>query len=122
MRNRFPALHDAHDGGLRFEIAVGGDAFVRLLVFGLGFFGLDLVDLDAVFGVGEGEVYIEGVIDVDVFAFWVFAQDAVAGAGEGLQGSFEFGVVYLLSAMLLGVLYLRVDCGSPRPEAAFRSA
>ena len=46
-------LHDSDDGGLRLVIAICGDAFVRLFVLFFGFLGLDLIDLDAVFRVGE---------------------------------------------------------------------
>ena len=65
-----------------------------LLVFGFGLFGLDLVDFDAVFWVGEAEVDGKCVLCVDVFAFWGFAEETVAGAGEGLEGSFEFNVIW----------------------------
>lgn len=66
---------------------------MSLLVLLLGFFGLDLVDLDAIFGVREVEVYGKGVAGVDVFTFGCFAEDAVAGAGEGLECSLQFAVV-----------------------------
>ena len=52
-----------------------------LLIFGFGLLGLDLVDFDAVFYVGEIGVDAECVGVVDVFAFGVFAEDAVLGAG-----------------------------------------
>jgi hypothetical protein len=45
---------------------------VRLLVFFFGFFELDLVDFDAVFGVGEVRVEGEGVGGLDVFGLGVF--------------------------------------------------
>ena len=64
---------------------------MRLLVLGFGLLGLNLVDFDAVFWVGEGEVEGECVGWLDVFAFGGFGEDAVAGAGEGLEGSLEFG-------------------------------
>jgi len=57
---------------------------MRLLVLGFGLFELDLVDLDAVFGVGEAEVEGEGVGGVDIFAFRRFGQDTVLGTGKGL--------------------------------------
>lgn len=94
MRDCLPTLHDPYNRRLRFKPTVSGDPFVRLLVFGFGLFGLDLVDLDAIFGVGEVGVHVEGVGGVDVFAFGRFGEDAVAGAGEGLEGAFEFGVVW----------------------------
>ena len=78
--NGLAGLHDANDGGLGFVVAVGGDALVGFFVFGDGFFGLDLVDFDAVFCVGEAEVDGEGVGVVDVFAFGGLGQDPVFGA------------------------------------------
>ena len=90
MPHRLAALHDPDDGGLRLVMPVGSDALVRFLVFLRRFLELDLVDLDAVFGVGEGEVDGEGVGRVDVAAFRVFGEDAVAGAGEGLEGAIQF--------------------------------
>ena len=93
VRDLFAGFHDPDDCRLGFELAIGGHAFVCGLVFGFGFFGLDLVYLDAVFRVGEGVVNCECVGCVDVFALWGFAEDAVPGAGEGLQGAFEFVVV-----------------------------
>lgn len=71
---------------------------MRLLILGFGLFGLDLVDLDAVFGMGKVDVDGEGVGGVDVFAFGGFAEDAVASAGEGLEGSFEFSVICIALA------------------------
>ncbi len=93
MRDRLPTLHDPHNGGLRLEVTISSDSFVGLLIFGFGFFGLDLIYLDTVFGMGEAEVHVEGIADVDVFALWCFAKDTVASAGERLQGSLEFSVV-----------------------------
>lgn len=54
---------------MAFVVAICGYAFVRLFVLGFGFFGLDLVDLDAVFGVGEVEIHGECVAAADVPAF-----------------------------------------------------
>src|SRR5437667_7901254 len=51
VRERLARLHDAHDGGLRLELAVGGDALVRVAVLVPRLPQLDLVDLDAVLGV-----------------------------------------------------------------------
>lgn len=61
MGDAFAGLEDAHDGGLRLVVAVGGDALVGFFVLGGGFLQLDGVDLDAVFRVGEGRVQREGV-------------------------------------------------------------
>jgi len=63
---------------------------VRLLIFFFGFFELDLVDFDAVFGVREVWVEGEGVGRRYVFAFGVFGQGTEFGAGEGLEGAFYF--------------------------------
>jgi hypothetical protein len=49
---------------------------VRFFVFFFGLFELDLVDLDAVFGMGEVWVEGEGVGGGDVFAFGVFGEGA----------------------------------------------
>jgi len=88
--NRLPALHDAHDRRLRLEVPVFCDAHVRFFVFFFGLFELDLVDLDAVFGVREVWVEGEGVGRGDVFAFGVFGEGTEFGAGEGLEGAFYF--------------------------------
>ena len=61
MPDGLSALHDAHDRRLCLEVAVLCHAHVRFFVFFFGFFELDLVDLDAVFGVGEVGVEGEGV-------------------------------------------------------------
>lgn len=71
MTNSLPRLQDAHDSRLGFVVAVCGDALVSFFVFGGGFFELDGVDFDAVFGVGEAGVEGEGVGRVDVAAFGV---------------------------------------------------
>jgi hypothetical protein len=62
------------------------------LILRFGFFELNLVDLDAVLWIGEFSIYAEGVGVVDVFAFGSFGENAVFGAGEGLEGSLEFVV------------------------------
>jgi hypothetical protein len=90
MANRLPALHDAHDRRLRLEIAIFRHTHVRFFVFFFGFFELDLVDLDAIFGVGEVWVEGEGVGGGDVFAFGVFGEGAQFGAGERLEGALYF--------------------------------
>lgn len=90
MANGLPALHDAHDSRLRLEIAVLCDTHVRFFVFFFGLFELDLVDLDAVFGVGEVRVEGESVGGRDVFAFGVFGEGAQFGAGERLESAFDF--------------------------------
>ena len=85
MRDRLAALHDAHDGGLGLELPVRGDAGVRGPVLRFRLLGLDLVDLDAVFGMSEGVVDREGVRVVDFFALRVLAQNTVTCTGEGLE-------------------------------------
>lgn len=72
MRDRLLLLHDPHHGRLGLVRAVRRHALVRFLVLLLRLLGLDLVDLDAVFGVGEGGVEGEGVGAVDVFALGGF--------------------------------------------------
>ncbi len=84
MCDRLSALHDPHDSSLRFEVTVSSDSLVGLLVLGFGLFGLNLVDLDAVLGMREAEVHVEGIANIDVFAFGGLAEDAVAGAGQRL--------------------------------------
>ena len=87
---------------------------MRLFVFFFGLFELDLVDLDAVFGVGEVWVEGEGVGGGDVFAFGVFGEGTQFGAGEGLEGAFYFLfgwegmlVLWVLQCMFDISLYLR---------------
>lgn len=91
MADRLPALHDAHDGRLGLEVAVFLHAHVRLLVLFLRLLELHLVDLDAVLGVREVWVEGEGVGGRDVFALRVLGEGAEFGAGEGLEGAFDFG-------------------------------
>lgn len=80
MGNLLATLHDPHNRRLRLELAVLLDAFVRLFVLFLGLFQLDLVDLDAHLGVGEGSVVAEFVGRRHFAAFRVFGQHAVATA------------------------------------------
>lgn len=101
MRNLLPALHDTHNGGLRFVIAISSNTFVGLLVFLLGLFGLDLIDFDAVLWMREIEVHGEDVAEIDVFAFGGLTEDAVPCAGEGLKGSLQFCVILNMSAYLV---------------------
>jgi hypothetical protein len=61
MTNSLPALHNPHNRRLSLEIAIFGHTHVRLFVFFFGFLELDLVDLDAVFGVCEVGVESESV-------------------------------------------------------------
>lgn len=63
---------------------------MRFLVFFLGFLELDLVNLDAVFGVGEVGVEGEGVSGRDVFPFGVFGERSQFGAGERLKSALYF--------------------------------
>jgi hypothetical protein len=60
---------------------------VRFLVFGLGLFELDLVDLDTVFGVAETGVVGECVSWGDVTAAGCFGEDTVFGASKGLKST-----------------------------------
>lgn len=90
MADGLPALHDAHDSRLGLEISVLRHAHVRFFVFFFGFFELDLVDLDAVFGVGKVGIKGESVGGRDVFAFGVFGEGAQFGAGERLESAFDF--------------------------------
>jgi hypothetical protein len=88
MLDRLPALHDPHYCGLGLVVSISSYTFVSLLVLGFGFLELDLVDFNAVFGVGEGGVVGEGVADIDVATLGVLCQDTVLGAGEGLESPF----------------------------------
>ena len=63
---------------------------MRFLVFFFGFFELDLVDLDAVFGVGEVGVKSEGISRRDVSAFGVFGEWSQFCAGERLESALHF--------------------------------
>lgn len=87
MANALPRLQDAHNSSLGFVVPVSSDALVSFLVFGSGFFELDGVDFDAVFGVAEGGVQRECVGGVDVAAFGVLCQGPDFGAGQGLEGA-----------------------------------
>jgi hypothetical protein len=72
MLNSLPRFQDAHDGSLSFVVAIGSDALMGFFIFFLGFFELDSVDFDAIFGVGEGCVEGECVSGADVSGFGVF--------------------------------------------------
>ena len=65
---------------------------MRLFILLFRLFELDRVDLDAVFGVAEGRVEREGVGRGDFAAFGMFGEGTEARAGEGLEGSLDFGV------------------------------
>jgi hypothetical protein len=92
MPNRLATLHDPHNRRLGLEIPVFGNTHVSFFVFFFGFFELDLVDFDAVFGVREVGVEGEGVGGRDFFAFGVFGEGAQFCAREGLKGALYFGL------------------------------
>lgn len=74
MRNQLATLEDANDCGLALEVAVFGDADVSLLILFFRLFELDLIDLDAIFGMLEVRVDRECVCFVDVSAFWMLRE------------------------------------------------
>ena len=98
MRNLLPALHYADNSGLRFIVAVGRNPFVRLLILLLCFFGLYLIDFDAVLGMRKVEVHGENIARLDVLAFGTLTQDSVLSAGKGLQCSLQFDIIWDQSA------------------------
>ena len=98
MCDLLSALHDTHNGSLCLVVAIRGHALVGLLVLGFGFLGLNLVDFDTVPGIRKAEVDREGVVSIDIFAFWRFTEDAETGAGEGLEGALQFIVIWLALA------------------------
>ena len=124
MRDGLSALHDPDDSRLRLIIAIRGDTLVGLLILLFGLFGLDLVDLDAIPRVGEVGIQCKLVGVIDVFTFWLLVEDAVLGAGEGLERPLEFRVVWSLSAGLLEAAHDTQNSimSLPRPEKAFKSA
>lgn len=93
MGNGLPALHDPNNSRLRLEIAICSDALMGLLILLFRLFGLDLVDLDAVPWMGEVEIRGKSVGFVDIFTSRLFVENAVLGAGKGLESPFELGVV-----------------------------
>ena len=125
MRDGLPALHDPDDSCLRLIIAIRSDTLVCLLILLFSLFGLDLVDLDAIPRVGEIEIHCKHVCVIDVFTFWLFVEDAVLGAGKGLERPLELRVVWGLSARLLEAAHDAqnlIVSNLPRPEKAFKSA
>ena len=70
MGDLLSALHDAHNGSLRFVIAIRGHALVGLLILGFGLLCLDLVDFDTVPGIRKAMVDGKSVASIDIFAFW----------------------------------------------------
>lgn len=87
MCDRFSSLQNSDNRRLGLKLPVCSDALMGFLVLGLGLAGLNLVDLDAVLGVRKGGIDGEGVGRINVLAFGRFGEDAVVGAGEGLQGA-----------------------------------
>jgi hypothetical protein len=67
--NRLPALHDPYNSSPSLDMSIRGHTFMRLFALGLGLFELNLVNLDAVFGVVEARVEGESVGVGDVAAF-----------------------------------------------------
>ena len=106
MRNGLSALHDPDNGRLRLIIAIRSYALVGLLVLLFRLFGLNLVDLDAIPWVSEVEIHCEGICVVDIFTFWLFAEDAVLSAGKRLERPLKLGIVYGLLARLLEEDYI----------------
>lgn len=104
MADRLPALHDAHNGGLGLEVAIGCDSLVRDLGFFFRLLQLDLVDLDPLLLVGEPSVVLESVRLVDLFALGVLEENSVLGAREGLKGSSQFRIRCCLVSLLHPIL------------------
>ena len=98
MRYGLPALHDPDNSRLRLVVAIRSYTLVGLLVLLFSFFGLDLIDLDAVSWMGKVKIHREGVRVADVFTSWLFIENAIIGASKGLEGPLEFGVIYAISA------------------------
>ena len=119
MRNLLLALHYAHNGGLRFVIAICRNPFMCLLVLLLRLFGLYLIDFDAVLGMREIEIYCENVAGVDVLAFGMLTQDSIPRAGKGLQRSLQFNIVWISQPCRYTSCKLKVSL--PSSEAACRS-
>lgn len=71
MAESFAALHNAHDGSLRLEVAVGRNPLVRRLRLLFSLLQLNLVDLDAQLLVAEIRVVRELVAGVDVLTLGV---------------------------------------------------
>ena len=95
MRNGLPRLHDSHNRRLSLELPILRCPLMRGAIFFFRFLGLNLVNLDAVFRVGEFEVESERVGVGDVFGAGVFAEDLVFGTGEGLEGAFELEIGWI---------------------------
>ena len=93
MCDLLSALHDPHNCRLCLESPISGHALMGLLVFLLGLLGLDLVDLDAVFGVREAVIDVESISNIDVLAFRQLAEDAIFGTGERLECPFELKII-----------------------------
>lgn len=92
MFDRFTALHNAHDGGLSFKVAIGRDSLMRDLGFLFRFLQLDLVDLDTLLLVRETGIVREVICFVHVLAFGGLDEDSVLGTRERLKGSDQFRV------------------------------
>ena len=93
MRDGLSPLHYPDNSRLRFIVAIRSYTLVCLLILLLSFFGLNLVDLDAIPRVGEIEIDREGICVIDVFTFRLFIEDPVLSAGKGLERPLEFGIV-----------------------------
>lgn len=62
-------FHDSDNSCLGLVIPIGDYSFMSLFVLCFGFLGLDLVDLDAIFRIGEIFIHGECIAVVDVLAF-----------------------------------------------------
>lgn len=82
MRDCLARFHDADNSRLSFIVAICDYAFVRLFVLFLGFLCLDLVDLDAVFVIGEIGIDGECIFAVDISASRRLGQYSIFGAGK----------------------------------------
>ena len=70
MLDRLAALHDSHNSSLCLIMSVCGHTLVSLLILLFGLLELDLVDLDAILGIGEAQIDDEGISLIYVLAFW----------------------------------------------------
>ena len=91
-RDGLAALHDAHDRRLRFVLPVAADVLVRGRVLFFRLPELDLVDLDAVLGVGEADVDREAVRRGHFAPLGFLLEDLVSGAGQRLEGATHLGL------------------------------
>ncbi len=84
MGDGLAAFHDPHNGCLSLIVSICHHPFMRLFVLLFGFLRLDLIDLNAVFGVGEIEIHGKRIAVADIPATGCLRQYSIFCTGKRL--------------------------------------